>query len=631
MAFVPGSQIGPYQILEQLGQGGMATVYKAYHPALDRYVALKALHPAFLEDPNFLARFRREARVVAKLDHPNIVPVYDYSEHEGRPYLVMKFIEGETLKARLRRGPLGREAIMAVAEAVGAALTYAHQQGVLHRDIKPSNVLLAEDGRIYLADFGLARIAQAGESTLSTDRLLGTPQYISPEQALGKRDLDVRTDIYSFGVMLYEMFLGQVPYSADTPYAIIHDHIYSPLPRPREIDPSLPPALERVLLKALAKDPDDRFDDVPSLMRALRQAVAEADAQPTATAATVAPAAPPPALDVTVPPAPAAPQPAPPAPPPETPSTMTVAAQPRAVWPWFVGGALAVVLVLGLVWVAFMQGRRTARMPAEEGATMPTAQPAGNVTPMLAVAPPDEQTVPSEEGFPAGEPPLDAREALAQVPEDAWEHENLQTFREAVLEHPDDPDRWFQLAQGLCSQGYLAWPVLEYGAQLASQRGDWELLIRASDGCAATGWPLPQAWLMMQAFLIAPREELQNHIEDFNMTVFFASLEDDFPRYLPYDKLAQLSPELAGVVHGRWAYFRGEPEEGDRYFMPVRKQYADSPLVWLVDAERTFFAEADTEKAQRLLERILDHADDVPDWVVMEAENDRHLFQQGAP
>ena len=278
MVFVPGMQVGPYQILERLGQGGMATVYKAYHPALDRYVALKVLHPAFMEDPNFLERFRREARVVARLDHPNIVPIYDFSEHEGQPYLVMKFIEGETLKARLQRGRLSMEEIMVVAEAVGAALSYAHRQGVLHRDVKPSNVMLAADGRIYLTDFGLARIAQAGESSLSSDRLLGTPQYISPEQALGKGDLDERTDVYSFGVMLFELFLARVPYSADTPYAIIHDHIYTPLPRPRDLDPNISPALERVLLKALAKSPEDRFASVEALMEALRQAVRGEDA-----------------------------------------------------------------------------------------------------------------------------------------------------------------------------------------------------------------------------------------------------------------------------------------------------------------------------------------------------------------
>jgi serine/threonine-protein kinase len=254
MPFPSGLQVGPYRIMEQLGQGGMATVYKAYHASLDRYIALKVLHQAFMEDPNFLARFQREARLVARLEHSNIVPIYDYAEHEGQPYLVMKYIEGETLKARLQHGPLNATEVQNVVEAVGAALAYAHRQGILHRDIKPSNVILSKDGGIYLADFGLARIAQSGESTLTTDMILGTPQYISPEQAMAKKDLDEGTDIYSFGVMLYEMTVGRVPFSADTPFSVIHDHIYAPLPMPSSVNPKISADLERVLLKALAKD-----------------------------------------------------------------------------------------------------------------------------------------------------------------------------------------------------------------------------------------------------------------------------------------------------------------------------------------------------------------------------------------
>jgi serine/threonine protein kinase len=274
MPFVIGETIGPYQLLEQLGQGGMATVYRAYHAALDRNVAIKALHPAFLEDPNFLARFQREARVVARLEHPNIVPVYDFSEHEGRPFLVMKFIEGETLKTVLHNHHPTLAETLPVVEAIGAALAYAHSQGILHRDIKPSNVLVTRAGQIYLADFGLARIAHAGHSTLTSDMMVGTPHYISPEQALARQDIDERSDIYSFGVMIYEMIVGRVPYSADTPFAIVHDHIYSPLPLPRQVNPNLPEPVERFLLKALAKTREDRFPDVNSMVAAYRAALA---------------------------------------------------------------------------------------------------------------------------------------------------------------------------------------------------------------------------------------------------------------------------------------------------------------------------------------------------------------------
>ena len=273
MPFAIGEAVGPYRIVEKLGQGGMATVFKAYHPALDRYVALKVLHPAFREDPQFLARFQREARIVAKLDHPNIVPIYDFAEHRGHPYLVMRFIEGETLKARLRKGPLSLDEVWRVMRAVGDALSYAHKRGVLHRDIKPSNVILTPEGHVYLTDFGLARMAQAGESTLSRDMMVGTPQYISPEQAKGETNLDARIDIYSLGVVLYELLVGRVPFQGDTPYAVIHDHIFTPLPMPRDLKPDLPESLERVLLKALAKDPDDRFQTVNEMVKAFEAAL----------------------------------------------------------------------------------------------------------------------------------------------------------------------------------------------------------------------------------------------------------------------------------------------------------------------------------------------------------------------
>ena len=226
MALTEGQVIGPYKIVAQMGQGGMATIYQAYHARLDRYVAIKVMHQAFLEDQNFLARFEREAQIVAKLEHPHIVPVYDFAEYEGQPFLVMKYIEGHTLKAVNERAALPLDEIVRIMPPIAGALDYAHAHGVLHRDIKPSNIILDNQGTPYLTDFGLARMAQSGESTLSTDMLLGTPHYISPEQAMGRKDLDSRTDLYSLGVVLYELVVGRVPFSADTPFAIIHDHIY---------------------------------------------------------------------------------------------------------------------------------------------------------------------------------------------------------------------------------------------------------------------------------------------------------------------------------------------------------------------------------------------------------------------
>ena len=276
MALNPGQQVGPYQVIGQLGHGGMATVYKAYHPRLDRNVAIKVMHKAFTEDAGFIARFEREAQIVAKLEHPHIVPVYDFNELDGQPYLVMKFIEGQTLKRVLSDGPMPLPEIIRVMDDMAGALTYAHQHGVLHRDIKPSNIVIDNKGVPFLTDFGLARVTKAGASTLSADMILGTPQYISPEQASGQAELDPRTDVYSLGVILYEMVVGRVPFNADTPYAVVHDHIYTDLPRPSVINPVVPPQVEAVLMKALAKKPADRYDTAIDMMTAFKQACAAA-------------------------------------------------------------------------------------------------------------------------------------------------------------------------------------------------------------------------------------------------------------------------------------------------------------------------------------------------------------------
>jgi serine/threonine protein kinase len=276
MAFQLGESVGPYRIVEQLGQGGMATVYKAYHASLDRDVAIKILHPSLKEDENFYARFQREAQIVAKLQHPHIVPVFDFAMERNEPYIVMKYITGQTLKSLLKRQHLSLEETLKILPSVADALTYAHNRGILHRDVKPSNIMVDNDNTPYLADFGLARIASSGESTMSQDVLIGTPNYISPEQARGDKDLGPATDIYSLGIVLYEIVVGRVPFTADTPYAVVHDHIYKPLPIPSHVNPTVPPALEHVLLKALSKDPLDRYPSAIALMEAFQEAVVAA-------------------------------------------------------------------------------------------------------------------------------------------------------------------------------------------------------------------------------------------------------------------------------------------------------------------------------------------------------------------
>ncbi len=273
MRLQAGDTIGAYEIVSEVGRGGMATVYKAYHERLDRHVAIKFMHDTFLQDESFHARFQREARIIARLDNPIIVPIYDYDTHEDVPYLVMKYIAGMTLKRRAIKTGLtvhqSRDLLMDVARG----LDYAHRQGILHRDMKPSNILIDEDNHPYITDFGLARIAEAGSSTISHDMMLGTPYYISPEQARGEKELDNRTDIYSLGIILYELITGTVPFRADTPYAIVHGHIYKPVPLPSQINAELPEEVDDVMEKALAKNPADRYATAAEMMQAFAQAL----------------------------------------------------------------------------------------------------------------------------------------------------------------------------------------------------------------------------------------------------------------------------------------------------------------------------------------------------------------------
>ena len=275
MTLKTGDDFAGYEIKTRIGSGGMATVYQAYHERLDRHVAIKVLHDSFARDDTFLERFEREARIIARLEHPHIVPIYDYAEIDGQPYIVMKYIEGGTLKRRAIKEGIAIEDMLSMMSALADALTYAHEKGVLHRDIKPSNILIDERDLPYISDFGLARIAQAGDSTISHDMMLGTPFYVSPEQARGERDLSPATDVYSFAVILYELLTGQTPFGGDSAYAIVHEQIYSAPTPPSQINAELTPALDDVLLKALAKQPSRRYQTATALMRDLKLALAE--------------------------------------------------------------------------------------------------------------------------------------------------------------------------------------------------------------------------------------------------------------------------------------------------------------------------------------------------------------------
>ncbi len=261
-----GQVIGQYTIVKRIGSGGMAVVYEATHDKLGRTVALKMMHAGFQDDPDLLRRFQREARVVGGLDHPNIVPVYDYDDHEQTPYLVMKLVKGRTLKWHLRKRTIPLEEIGVICAAVANALTHAHQRGILHRDVKPGNVILSDDGIPYLTDFGLARLLAQGESSMSIGMTVGTPHYLAPEQASGEYEVGPAADVYALGVMLYEMVVGRVPFSGQSTHTVIHDQIYTPPPPPSQVNPEVPAEVEAVLLQALSKVPDERQATPKALM-----------------------------------------------------------------------------------------------------------------------------------------------------------------------------------------------------------------------------------------------------------------------------------------------------------------------------------------------------------------------------
>ena len=268
MKLGPGVQVGPYQIVEQVGRGGMATVFKAYQPALERMVALKVLPEVLAEDPQFRERFRREAVAIAKLRHPSILTVYDHGEIEDQLYIVTEFVEGGTLAAELGK-PLGVQRTTEVLASIASALDYAHKQGVLHRDVKPSNILINREGAAVLGDFGLARMmAPTGERLTRIDMVVGTPEYMSPEQCAGK-DSGPASDQYSLGVVAFEALTGHVPYEAETPAAVMLEQIQSPLPDPRTVNPDLSENIEHSLMRALAKNQSDRFASCGEFIEAI--------------------------------------------------------------------------------------------------------------------------------------------------------------------------------------------------------------------------------------------------------------------------------------------------------------------------------------------------------------------------
>jgi serine/threonine-protein kinase len=269
-----GKQFGSYELVQLLGRGGMAAVYRGFQASIDRSVAVKVLPAELLYDPNFGTRFTNEARTLAKLNHPAILPLYDFGEANGMPFIVMPLMTRGTLADRLKGGPLPLSEVVRIATPVAQALEYANSQGVLHRDVKPNNILFDQHDNPYLSDFGIAKVMESNTNLTGTG-IIGTPDYMSPEQARGDA-LDHRADLYSLGVVVYQCLTGQQLFRATTPMGVIFKHV-SEAPRPlRELRPDLPPEVEAVVLKALAKDPTQRYATAAEFARALSTAVASA-------------------------------------------------------------------------------------------------------------------------------------------------------------------------------------------------------------------------------------------------------------------------------------------------------------------------------------------------------------------
>ncbi len=267
--FAKAMKLGRYHLIEQIGEGGTAVVYRAYLPETERQVALKVLHAPLAREAGFIERFRREARILAKLRNPHTVLAYDFDIEEGIYYMVLQYIDGGSLRERLRQAPLDAERAMGIIAQVGNAVDYAHEQGWIHSNLTPSNILLSKEGQAFLADFCAVQVLRPLRPT-GISVIRGTPGYMSPEQARGM-EVDERSDVYSLGAVLYEMLTGQVVFGRRTPLALIAKRSVEPLPPPRQVNPNISPALEGVILKAMSRTPDDRYPSAGEMVGALQR------------------------------------------------------------------------------------------------------------------------------------------------------------------------------------------------------------------------------------------------------------------------------------------------------------------------------------------------------------------------
>lgn len=297
MTFNPGDRLFNYEIVAEIGRGGMATVYRARQPQVNRDVAIKVLPPSFAQNDTLVRRFQQEAQVIAQLEHIHVLPVYDFGRSNDLLYIVMRYIPTGTLADRIKRqGALSPTDTIRIIEQLASALDYAHRRGIIHRDLKPGNVFLDSSDNVLLGDFGIARVTEASRDLTGTgNKVMGTPAYISPEQARGEREIDGRADQYSLGIIAYELLTGQRPFRATTAMSLVLEHINSPLPDPRELRTDLPPEVYNVLRIACAKDANRRYSSCTAFAKSLSTALqrARVSSSETTTASSRRPAPPP--------------------------------------------------------------------------------------------------------------------------------------------------------------------------------------------------------------------------------------------------------------------------------------------------------------------------------------------------
>lgn len=464
VSLFPGSSLGRYRVIDQLGRGGMATVFRCHDPNLDRQVAVKVLPSYYTEDPTFVGRFGQEARTVASLNNPNILQIFDFGEDKGFTYIVTEMVSGGTLEDKLTGDPLPVDVVLKYMRPLAQALDYAHASGIIHRDLKPANVLLSEDDRPILADFGLARMLESAARFTQANQALGTPEYMAPEQAMGA-DADHRSDLYAIGIVLYQMLLGQTPFKANTPAATLMAHVHRPLPLPSTIKPDIDPNVEAVLLKALAKQPEDRYQSTTEMIKSLEEAADLKD--PTWQGPDVRPPVP---------------EPIPPqemgrdaATPIVDADAVSERAQPQRGLPkaWIGAGAAVVVGIAAAAIFFLMQGNESA-MDDGQPAQTPAAV-AGDTTDGTANGSPSSgAAVETQEATaPAGSPmcpPLpDAGQAqassiaaaVAQLQEmQDRVHREIATLRQ--IENPPDIETTFRTREEICeiARSYYRWPVI---------------------------------------------------------------------------------------------------------------------------------------------------------------------------